>query len=225
MPNYYDILGVDPSASQTAIKGAFRRLVKTYHPDRNRERREWAEGKFKTIHEAYRTLSDKDRRGAYDKIMFGGPPPDDPTYEKFYARLQKDVAYRARRVLSDLLNGRGEAAVRGYERLCAEEKDFSLLRYMSVKDYLDTQFLLAEQYEAQGDVQKALEFYTEVYNEEMNGPKLRYFFEEVCDRIVGIYCRELARNAPSHEAIQYYQKAARIEMSSAARSQIYKKIA
>ncbi len=225
MPNYYDILGVQPSASEEAIKGAFRRLVKTYHPDRNRDRRQWAESKFKTIHEAYQTLSDKDRRVAYDRIMFGGPPPDDPSYAKFYEKLQSDVGYRARRVLSDLLNGRGAEAVANYEQLCEEIEDFSLLHYMSIKDYLDAKFLLGEQYETQGDVKKALEFYLEVYSEESEGPRLRYFFDEVCDRIIGIYCRDLARNAPPKQAIRYYQKAARIHMSEAQRSQIYKKIA
>jgi len=225
VPNYYDILGVEPTASQDSIKGAFRRLVKTYHPDRNPDRHSWAETKFKAVHEAYRTLSDKMRRVAYDKIIFGGPPPDDPRYSKFYAKLQKDVAYRARRVLSDLLNGQGERAVETYEALLTEETGFSMLRYMSVKDYLDTKFLLAEQYENRGDVDMALKYYLEVYKEESGGTRLRYFFEEVCDRIVAIYCRELARKTTPRQAIGFYRKAAKIEMSAAARSQIYRKIA
>ena len=65
----------------------------------------------------------------------------------------------------------------------------------------------------------------DVYHEESQGPRLRYFFDDVCERIVGIYCRDLARKAKPRQAIRYYRKAAQIDMSSAARSQIYKKIA
>lgn len=225
MPNYYEMLGVKPGASRETLKNAFRRLVKEYHPDVNRDRKRWAEAKFKGISEAYKTLSDDVRRLAYDRVTFGGPAPTHPDFTAFYSRLQRDVAYQARRVLVDLLHGRGKRAVVVYERLCREVNGFDLLRFMSLKDYLDTKFLLGEQYEAQGQIQEALAFYLEVYREEGQGPRLRYFYDEVRDRIVTIYCRYLARKAPPREAISYYQKAAKIDQSNAARSQIYRKMA
>ena len=68
--DYYDVLGVPQSASDEAIKKAFRKLAMEFHPDRNR--RQGAEDKFKEINEAYQVLSDSERRGAYDRFGHAG---------------------------------------------------------------------------------------------------------------------------------------------------------
>lgn len=63
--NYYEILGVDKKATPEQIKAAYRKLAMKYHPDRNQGDAEAAE-KFKEINEANETLSDEQKRAAYD---------------------------------------------------------------------------------------------------------------------------------------------------------------
>jgi molecular chaperone DnaJ len=64
--DYYEILGVDPSASDEEVKRQYRRLAMKYHPDRNPGDRE-AEDHFKAAAEAYSVLSDPERRRVYDR--------------------------------------------------------------------------------------------------------------------------------------------------------------
>ncbi|WP_303974050.1 molecular chaperone DnaJ [Streptococcus merionis] len=62
---YYDRLGVSKNASQDEIKKAYRKMSKKYHPDINKEA--GAEQKYKEVQEAYETLSDDQKRAAYDQ--------------------------------------------------------------------------------------------------------------------------------------------------------------
>ena len=65
--DYYEVLGVDKTASDDEIKRAFRKLAVKYHPDRNQGDKE-AEAKFKEINEAYQILSDSEKRAKYDQF-------------------------------------------------------------------------------------------------------------------------------------------------------------
>lgn len=65
--DYYEILGVDKSASATEIKKAYRKLALKYHPDKNPDDAE-AETKFKEAAEAYEVLSNADKKARYDQF-------------------------------------------------------------------------------------------------------------------------------------------------------------
>ena len=68
--DYYDILGLDHSATKDDIKKAYRKLALKYHPDKNKEKN--AEEKFKEISEAYAVLYDDEKRKMYDQYGHKG---------------------------------------------------------------------------------------------------------------------------------------------------------
>ena len=60
--DYYAILGIDRSASQSDIKKAYRKLALLWHPDKNTNNQDEANKKFKEISEAYQVLSDDKKK-------------------------------------------------------------------------------------------------------------------------------------------------------------------
>ena len=65
--DYYEVLGLDRNADASAIKKAYRKLAKKYHPDSN-EGNVRAEEQFKEVTEAYNVLSDEEKRKLYDQF-------------------------------------------------------------------------------------------------------------------------------------------------------------
>lgn len=69
--DYYEILGIDRNADDNAIKRAYRKLAKKYHPDTNHDNPQ-AEEKFKEATEAYNVLNDAEKRKLYDRFGHDG---------------------------------------------------------------------------------------------------------------------------------------------------------
>ena len=65
--DYYEVLGVGKDADDAALKKAYRKVAKKYHPDMNPGNAE-AEKKFKEASEAYAVLSDPEKRRQYDQF-------------------------------------------------------------------------------------------------------------------------------------------------------------
>src|SRR5436189_350011 len=69
--DYYEILGVNKTASADEIKKAYRKVAMQFHPDRNPGDKP-AEEKFKEAAEAYEVLSDADKKAQYDRFGHAG---------------------------------------------------------------------------------------------------------------------------------------------------------
>ncbi len=69
--DYYEVLGINKSASQEEVKKAYRKLAMKYHPDRNPDDSK-AKEKFQECQEAYNILSDEQKRAAYNQFGHAG---------------------------------------------------------------------------------------------------------------------------------------------------------
>lgn len=96
-PSWYEVLGVDSSASAPHIRKAFKAQALCWHPDKSDAPD--AEEKFKQISMAWEVLSDEARRAAYDASLRRGDDDDDRSY---FAR-QYESADQARRAYEEFM--------------------------------------------------------------------------------------------------------------------------
>jgi molecular chaperone DnaJ len=97
--DYYEVLGVTRTATDTEIKSSYRKLAMKFHPDRNPGDK-GAEEKFKEAAEAYAVLADADKRSAYDRFGHAGVGAGGPGAGGFDPTIFADF--------NDILGGLGD---------------------------------------------------------------------------------------------------------------------
>ena len=117
MEDFYDLLGVAEDASAEEIDRAWRRKVRTYHPDVNDDTR--ANAQFKTLKKAHETLSDETERAAYDRMghesyvrrrLDGLPTKGQPQRPDATAEPKTDAAAESDAAANDDATANGNAA-------------------------------------------------------------------------------------------------------------------
>jgi curved DNA-binding protein len=113
--DYYQILGVQRTATADQVKTAYRRLARKYHPDVSKEPN--AEERFKEVQEAYEVLKDPEKRAAYDQLgsewksgQQFRPPPDWGSGFEFGGGAAPPPGARARRARARPGTGGDEGA-------------------------------------------------------------------------------------------------------------------
>ena len=228
MANYYGILQVKRDACEEEIKKSFRNLAKKYHPDKNIDNQVWAEEKTKLIIEAYNILINATSRRAYD-IQSKAKNTSNTQKKRKAGKNNKsdDILYQVKTILDDFVNNKGKGAIDKFESLKKNIKGFSLRKYLSGRDFLDCQFLIAEEYEKEERYVLAVEHYNKVYEtvkRHKGDNNYSFFFEETKNRIKTIYCKKLYKKSSIKETIENYKNVLKLHMDNNERAYIYKKI-
>ncbi len=102
--NYYNILGVDSTATTREIKNAYRKLSKQFHPDRN-DGDSFLADMFKNINEAYEVLSNEEKRSSYDQsLKFFSDNFNQNTYQKPHKEESSDYSAEMIQDFQDLVD-------------------------------------------------------------------------------------------------------------------------
>lgn len=183
----YAVLGLSSEASAAEIKAAFRRRIKELHPDLQAARDPLPSGPPVTVHqliEAYELLSNPELREEYDRARRTAPRDSAFNYRD-WLKARGDALSRAKLIFYDVLRDRGAEAVALYVEL-SRQRTVDLERLLGREDFMDCAFMLALEFENQGDNLQAVALYRRIAQLEGERAFFRHFFAEVEDRLLSL---------------------------------------
>jgi len=171
--NHYDLLGIQPGASTTEIKKAFREKAKMLHPDIAGSTQ--AEAMRKLIG-AYEILSNSERRFEYDRAYSRFIKKCGFNYRN-WLNEQDDPSSAAKLVFFELLHLEEERAIAVWRK--SGGLDFHMRKHMDREDWMDCQYILAEELDKRGFSFEAFKLLAEILAEERRRPYFKIFTVEI----------------------------------------------
>ena len=244
IPDYYQILEIDPDATAREIKGAYRKLAKRYHPDKNPARTAFAEKMFREVCNAYNTLRDKKRKADYDRTL-QTIERQRKSHEVYLDRLNRlNQTYAKLELLFQaLVHHNYETGVSMYEQLQHHSleigKEWRIDDFLSYEESRDCEFLVAEAYQklgfSNGDqasvldryrkIEQAMLIYESLLSAETKRPCFRHFIQEVKERLKFIYLYHFSIEGYDQTHQIPLTKIRELKLSKRETAWMYKKIA
>ena len=173
MENYYKQLGIQPGASASEIKRAFRKKAKQLHPDIAGSQN--SEAMLKLL-KAYHTLSNIDYRFQTDKFWQAHIKKPDFNYRN-WLKEQNNPESTAKLIFYELLRMEEDHAIEIWQKNGG--LDFKLEKYMERTDWMDCQYILAEELDKRGYSYEAFMLITSLLAEEQRKPFFNLFTPEI----------------------------------------------
>ncbi|MBN2353956.1 MAG: DnaJ domain-containing protein [Spirochaetales bacterium] len=190
MPNYYEVLGVEKTASFKKIRYNFRKKAKMLHPDVSNKTKQDAEEDMRLLLIAYRVLSNSQKRRNYDHELKTRTSKVDFNYRDYLRSKPADLALQSKLIFYDILNGNAQEALALYETLM-DRRGYRLERYLDYGDFMDCAFLLAEEFDRQKQYVKAFLLFKKLFSYELEKPYFHHFSEEIIDRLRSLITNKL----------------------------------
>ena len=235
MDNHYDILGIASEASAKEVKSAFRKQAKRLHPDLARANgaRGGAaddagggrsrDAAMRRLLEAYRVLSDPEKRRAYDRSLRRQAAEESGfDYRKFLKARPGDPESQAKLVVYDLLHKLEDEAIEVYEK-SKSFGDFRLERWLERGEAMDAEFCIAEEYERRERWLKAYSLYRRLIVMELEKPTFRYFFDVVLLRFRTLLLLKLPKVLDEEDFMDRLEEAAALDIPRRDRAQLLRK--
>jgi curved DNA-binding protein CbpA len=229
--NYYEVLGIPPEAGFKEVKSAFRRQAKKQHPDLREgagcrasgAASRAADAAMRLLLEAYRVLTDPEKRRAYDRSLRRRAAEEGGfDYRLFLKARPNDPEAQAKLVVFDLLHGLEDEAIEVYERAKSFE-DFRLERYLERGEAMDAEFCIAEEYEKRERWMKSYSLYKRLIAMELDRPWFRYFFEVVVLRFRSLVLLKLQKALEDEDYVDALDEAAGLGLPKRDVAQILRK--
>lgn len=203
--NPYRVLGIKEGGGRKEVRNAFRKLAVRYHPDKNPDRRKWSEEKFRQVYAAYETLlarlEREERRGGEERLTVYGDKPEEPYFLKC-----NDPKSRCLSILHFLLNEEKEKALQLFQGMLKEHGIEFLCTFLSRRDFLDTQYLVAEALEEKGNLHLAARLYRDIVDMESSRTFPWHYLSVVVEKLKDLYLRKLPRSSSPEQALMWYQE-------------------